>query len=247
VIVMPRADRAIIPFRWVGHHVDICAVHTEYEVRFIARDVLDAVGLDVDATLGAQPTHEGFLDEHADATAWSLDEITTVIAPIASTSLARDLMTWLRARAAEVDAMRQLTREVPQRPPVLLSSVDPAAVEAPATAVPVQEPRTWSVAQTARILSRDPSIEIGQQGLFDWMHLHGWIDRRADAWLPTTIMTTLGWLGRLDRRIPGHTDLYPQVLITVDGVHALHQRLGGTADLDLNRHHLMLVEDGDTQ
>jgi len=240
-----RTDRPIIPFRWVGHHVDICAVHTEFEVRFIARDILDAVGLDVDATLGAQPSHEGFLEEHADATAWTLDEIRTVLDPIASTPLARELMTWLAARAAEVDAMRHMQHEAPQRPPVLLPTVDPAAV--PDTVPAVDEPRTWSVAQTARILSRDPSIQIGQQGLFDWLHVHAWIDKRGEVWIPNRDVVFIGYLTRLDRKIPGHHDLYPQVLITELGIQALHQRMGGTADLDLNRHQLMLVEDGDTQ
>jgi hypothetical protein len=240
-----RTDRPIIPFRWVGHHVDICAVHTDAEVRFIARDVLEAVGLEPDASIGSQPGHDGFLGEHADATAWSIDQIRTVLDSMSNMPLVRELLAWLTARAGDVDAMRQLTHEVPMRPPVLLPTVDPASV--PAATTSVVEERTWSVAQCARILSRDPSIQIGQQGLFDWLHTHAWIDKRDNVWIPNRDLVFIGYLARLDHRIPGQHDLYPQVLITAIGIEALHQRMGGTADLNLDQHQLMLVDDGDTE
>jgi hypothetical protein len=245
IAVRTPTDRPIIPFRWVGHGVDVCVVSNEYEVRFIARDVLEAVGVEPDGWLGAQASHASFASAHADATAWSLEEARTALSPMAGTPLVREFLVWLTARAGEVDAMRKLTHESPVRPPVLLPTVDPASVEEPAP--PVVDERTWSVAATARILSRDPGIRIGQQGLFDWLHLHGWIDRRSNVWLPTTLMTALGWLARLDRRVPGQHDLYPQVLITATGIHQLHQRMGGVAEIDLDRHQLMLVEDGDTE
>ena len=241
-----RMESPIIPFRWVGHGVDVCAVTTEYDVRFIARDVMEAVGLEAEGSLALQPSHDGLLSEHADAAAWSIEEIRTVLASMLNEPLVRELLVWLTARAGDVESMRQVTQQAPTRPPVLHPAVDPASVDTtPAPAV--EEERTWSVAQTARILDRDPSITIGQQALFDWLHRHAWIDKRDNVWIPNRDLLFIGYLTRLDHKIPGHHDLYPQVLVTALGIHALHQRLGGTADLNLDRHQLMLVEDGDTQ
>jgi len=56
-------------------------------------------------------------------------------------------------------------------------------------------------------------------------------------------MVLIGYLVVVDNRVPGRQDLYPQICITPLGIQALHQRLGGVAELNLTRQHLTLIGD----
>lgn len=92
-----------------------------------------------------------------------------------------------------------------------------------------------SVADAAKILSRDDNIKLGQQRLFTLLGEWSWIYRQtADTrW---RVMQTAVETGRL-MELPGSHyhprtgELVldaPQVRVTVKGLHEIHRRLGGT-------------------
>ncbi|TGB37987.1 hypothetical protein EJD98_25575 [Mycolicibacterium peregrinum] len=92
----------------------------------------------------------------------------------------------------------------------------------------------YEVADAAKILSRDPNIEIGRNRLFDFMHDQDWIFRgRHNAWKAYQEQVDLG---RLKHR-PGAQyfckkhDEYrtgdPTILITPKGLADLRRLLGG--------------------
>lgn len=120
-----------------------------------------------------------------------------------------------------------------------------AALEAPA--------RSWnalaapggdySVSATAKVLSRDPAIEIGRDRLFKHMHGLGWIfrttGRRAhwEADQAKGIKT-----GRLSHKLGGGfinektgewEQAKPTVRVTPKGLHELHKSLGGSTSVAL--------------
>lgn len=233
------AQIPIVPFRWVGHGVDVCLTVRNREVRFIARDVLEALGAELHEPLKSDPSHVGPLTEHAQAVSWDLNQARDVISTL-DTRESRQLALWMADRVAEVHAWHDEAPETPVREPVILPGVDPASITIPDA--PAQE-RTWSVAQVAKILSRDPSIQIGQHALFDWMHMRAWIEKHSDVWVPNSLMLAIGYLRTLERKIPAQKDPYPQVLITGRGIQKLHELLGGTATIDLNSNPLTLVEE----
>ncbi|WP_239003985.1 phage antirepressor [Nocardia panacis] len=93
----------------------------------------------------------------------------------------------------------------------------------------------YSVADAAKVLSRDSNISIGRDRLFRFMQGEGWVFRDAstDAWkaYQTQVDT-----GRLVEKL-GHPYLHepsgerrlpaPTIRITAKGLAALHRRLGG--------------------
>ncbi|PFG16315.1 DNA-damage-inducible protein D [Propionicimonas paludicola] len=95
----------------------------------------------------------------------------------------------------------------------------------------------YSVADTAKMLSRDPAIQIGQNGLFRFMGKHRWLYERRGDWHPYQDKVDAGlltmranppyWNDRLGReQVPA-----PTVRVTAKGLHKLYAELGGT---DLN-------------
>lgn len=101
----------------------------------------------------------------------------------------------------------------------------------------------YSVAAAAKVLSRDPNIQIGRNQLFARMRELGWIFRtqgkRAhwEAYQDKGINT-----GRLVHKLSSpffneRTEEWeqpaPTIRITPKGLHELHQRLGGTTQLEL--------------
>ena len=101
----------------------------------------------------------------------------------------------------------------------------------------------YAVAAAAKVLSRDPNIQIGRNQLFARMHELGWIFRtqgkRAhwEAYQDKGINT-----GRLVHKLSSpffneRTEEWeqpaPTIRITPKGLHELHQRLGGTTQLEL--------------
>lgn len=101
----------------------------------------------------------------------------------------------------------------------------------------------YAVAAAAKVLSRDPNIQIGRNQLFTRMHELGWIFRtqgkRAhwEAYQDKGINT-----GRLTHKLSSpffneRTEEWeqpaPTIRITPKGLHELHQRLGGTTQLEL--------------
>lgn len=98
----------------------------------------------------------------------------------------------------------------------------------------------YSVADAAKILSRDPSIDTGRDRLFTYMETCLWVYRqRADGrWRAYQQQIGLDRLSELPQQYEnpktGEVTLgAPQVRIKAKGLRELHKRLGGTAELDL--------------
>lgn len=97
-----------------------------------------------------------------------------------------------------------------------------------------------SVADAAKILSRDPGIHLGQQRLFTVLGELGWVFRqRADnRWRIRQVAIDRRWLAPLpsSHYHPRTGQLIadpPQVRVTAKGLLELHRRLGGTAPLQM--------------
>lgn len=228
----PQGRPAIIPLRWRGHGVDICAVIRDGKVAFIARDIFEALGRDAGA-FAEDPSHFGErpLRAHSTAVAWDRATIGEIFAVIEETPLVADLFRFLDEQLAEFSQW----------------GIDAIATSAaPSTPRPLDEPTEpthYSVAQTASILSRDPVVNTSQSELFAWLHTHGWITKTAGHWTPARELVLIGHLTVVDAKIRGRKELYPQVCITVAGIHALHQHHGGIADLTLTPTTQPVLED----
>ncbi|UCZ89030.1 phage antirepressor [Gordonia sp. WA4-43] len=97
----------------------------------------------------------------------------------------------------------------------------------------------YMVRDAAKVLSRDPSIEIGQQRLFKFMQGEGWIFRENGSWKPYQTQVQTGRLAeKLNRPyLNEHTGEYevpaPSIRITPKGLAELHKRLGGTSSISV--------------
>jgi DNA-damage-inducible protein D len=98
----------------------------------------------------------------------------------------------------------------------------------------------FEVADAAKILSRDPNIEIGRNRLFEFMHEHDWVFRgRHNAWKAYQDAVDAGRL----RLRPGGEYFHPPsgqyrlgdpvLVITPKGLAELRRLLGGGAQLAL--------------
>jgi len=98
----------------------------------------------------------------------------------------------------------------------------------------------YSVADAAKVLSRDPAIQIGQQRLFTVLREVGWIYRAGDQrWRVYQSAIEAGRLSELatSHYHPRTGELQvdpPQVRVTVKGLGALHRKLAGTAPLAID-------------
>ena len=99
----------------------------------------------------------------------------------------------------------------------------------------------YSVAEAAKVLSRDPDIRIGRNRLFAYMHQLGWLFRTRGhrAHWEASQHKALD-TGRLVHKISrpflnertGEMETPPPtVRITHKGLHELHKHLGGSADI----------------
>lgn len=105
----------------------------------------------------------------------------------------------------------------------------------------------YSVADAAKVLSRDPALKLGRDRLFTILAEHGWTYRqRADQrWRPYQAAVDAARLSELpaSHYHPRTGELVidpPQVRVTVKGLQELHRRLGGVRPLQLDQP--MLVE-----
>lgn len=96
----------------------------------------------------------------------------------------------------------------------------------------------WSVRDAAKVLSRDPGLNVGERRLFTVLSELGWTYRqRADnRWRPYQRAVESGWLSELpaSHYHPRTGELVldpPQVRVTTRGLHLLHCRLGGVQPL----------------
>lgn len=217
---IPLERPAMLVFRWQGHHVDVVAIQHPTGLEFIARDILAALGHEL-GDYETDPDQTVPLAARAAARTWNADTIAGNFKPIADQPLVRDFLRWILKQSAVFD------------------TIDTPAIPAPAADA---EPEPFSVADAAKTLSRDPSISIGRDALFEWMREHGWIARDDNHWKPARDLLLLGYLAVLDRIVPAK-GLYRQICITDTGMAALHHRLGGTAALDLHRTDTPTLED----
>lgn len=97
----------------------------------------------------------------------------------------------------------------------------------------------YSVADAAKILSRDPLITTGERRLFAALADLGWLYRAGDGnWRAYQRQVDAGRLSELPRTYAhprtGETAVAaPQIRITPRGLHDLHRHLGGRAPLQL--------------
>jgi hypothetical protein len=221
-------------------HVDVCVVIRDGKLEFVARDVLEAIGWEA-GVYESDPSHAAptSFTEHAKATTWSRETIADLLEPIDDRDVLRDFNRWLDARIGD---LARVGFDVVERTTLYGTGqrIKPAEPDAP---IERSLPEYYSVAATAKILSRDPGIgKIGRDALFEHLHKTAWIERIGTTWKPAHDLIVIGYLTRLDVKIPQHDEPYPQVCITALGIEALHKRLGGTAELILdNRSHLTLI------
>lgn len=99
----------------------------------------------------------------------------------------------------------------------------------------------YSVADAAKVLSRDPAIRIGRDRLFRFMAAEGWIfrDRGRGCWKAYQTQVDCGRLVEKlgapylhepsgEMRLPD-----PTIRVTAKGLAELHKRLGGSGQLPL--------------
>lgn len=98
----------------------------------------------------------------------------------------------------------------------------------------------FSVADTAKILTRDPAIKLGRDRLFTVLAEQRWTYRQVADQRYRALQTAVdrGWLSELPQSHyhPRTGELVldpPQVRVTVKGLSELHKRLGGTGQLQI--------------
>lgn len=137
-------------------------------------------------------------------------------------ALPQDFATALRALADEAEA-HELAK-------VRIRELEPAAS---AWGSLVEATGDYSVGDAAKMVSRDPAIQIGQNTLFRWMGKHGWLYRRGDEWHPYQDKIDAGLVTLKTNRpywdSTRGVDVLPAptVRITAKGVHRLYSALGG--------------------
>ncbi|WP_205324739.1 phage antirepressor KilAC domain-containing protein [Glycomyces sp. YM15] len=101
---------------------------------------------------------------------------------------------------------------------------------------------TFSAADAAKILSRDPAIALGQNRLFRTLEDLHWAyrQRRDRAWRARQSAVDAGWLTEIPQshHHPRTGELLldaPQLRITLKGLSELRQRLGTAEPLPLKR------------
>jgi len=137
------------------------------------------------------------------------------------------------------EALRELADQV-ERTEQLRAEVEQLAPRAHSWDVLASGYGDYSVRDAAKILSRDPAIDVGERRLFGLLAEQGWIYRqRGDGrWRAYQQYIERGWLSVLpsSHYHPRTGELVldpPQVRITVRGIHQLHRLLGGTAPLQI--------------
>jgi prophage antirepressor-like protein len=137
----------------------------------------------------------------------------------------------LRAAAAEFD------RAESERAGRLEAERHAAELHAPASAWShlAESTGDYSVADAAKVLSRDPQINIGRGRLFSFMAAEGWIFREqgTNSWKAYQTQVNTGRLTEkvsgpyLNERTGEMVLPAPTIRITAKGMAELHRRLGG--------------------
>ena len=133
-------------------------------------------------------------------------------------------------------ALRELATEVEARE-LAEARARELAVPASAWNELAEAAGDYSVADAAKVLSRDPKISTGERRLFTYMDSIDWLFRRDGRWRAYQAQVDNGRLvekvGKPYVRDGQMVNGEPTVRITPKGLAALHQKLGGTGQLEL--------------
>jgi len=135
-----------------------------------------------------------------------------------------------------VEALRELASQVEatELAKIRIRELEPAAS---AWASLVEATGDYSVADAAKMLSRDPAITIGQNTLFRYLGKHGWLYQRGGEWHPyqdkvdTGLLTLKTNRPYWDSRRGVDVLPAPTVRVTAKGVQKLYRLLGGSEAL----------------
>lgn len=147
----------------------------------------------------------------------------------ATPALPQDYEQALVALLGQVRENKQLTGRVAELEPAAHSWQTLATAEG-----------DFSVADAAKILTRDPQISLGRNRLFTVLAERGWTYRQIADDRARAKQTAIerGWLSEIPQSHyhPRTGELVldpPQVRVTVKGLSELHKRLGGTAPVQI--------------
>jgi len=133
-------------------------------------------------------------------------------------------------------ALRELATEVEARE-LAEARARELAVPASAWNELAEAAGDYSVADAAKVLSRDPKINTGERRLFAYMDSIDWLFRRDGRWRAYQAQVDNGRLvekvGKPYVRDGVMVNGEPTVRITPKGLAALHAKLGGTGQLEL--------------
>lgn len=133
-------------------------------------------------------------------------------------------------------ALRELATEVEARE-LAEARARELAVPASAWNELAEAAGDYSVADAAKVLSRDPQISTGERRLFAYMDSVDWLFRRDGRWRAYQAQVDNGRLvekvGKPYVRDGQMVNGEPTVRITPKGLAALHAKLGGTGQLEL--------------
>ena len=133
-------------------------------------------------------------------------------------------------------ALRELATEVEARE-LAEARARELAVPASAWNELAEAAGDYSVADCAKVLSRDPKISTGERRLFTYMDSIDWLFRRDGRWRAYQAQVDNGRLvekvGKPYVRDGQMVNGEPTVRITPKGLAALHAKLGGTGQLEL--------------
>lgn len=249
LIVEPLSDAAdarLQVYRWVGHGLDVRAVHRpDRDPLFVAVDIEVALGLLDPATIARVESSDRpdavdrlltgyfaavmhFAVRRAEGGHPALYEIDTVLrlAHDEPTAAAAEFVPWFHELVDTLTAEPLADDDV---------APDPHDIDEPLT-----DDTVWTIAEAARILAADPALRAyGRDTLFQALRRQlGWIARDAGVWVPSATAEADGILQRYrvrdeTRRIEPRRVTYPQIRVTRTGLLELHRLLGGVADLAL--------------
>lgn len=188
--------RKLIP-RWIGHG-DLTVVVDGVRVHVRADQVEQLAGI---------PPWSGGETLLGDTWALEIDgqpyyELDDAIArcEAAHTEQASAFLAWLRETLD--DLLVDEVLDIAQRTPGFIGS--------------------YPIRVAAKLLSDDPVINVGQQGLFAHLEHIGWIERAGTDWAMTPIARRNGWLVIREVTIPAanraHRRSYPQIHVTPAGL-----------------------------
>lgn len=94
---------------------------------------------------------------------------------------------------------------------------------------------TFSIVAAAQLLRRDPAIQVGRETLLALLKDMSWVRFEDGSNVPTSTALAAGHLVRNELWTITERPAYNRIRITRDGLTALHERLGGVAELQLEQ------------